>query len=270
MPDPQPRVVQGKKVAGIDRKWWLIGGGSVALIVAYSYHKSKVAAQAAAATTNATDPTIDPATGVPYADEYSNLAGINANPASYLGGFGGFSTTPLGPPTTNVDWMRSAIAALTGSGYTTAAATTALTEYLLGVPLTTDQLTAVETAVSLVGPPPTPVPVSHIPNQGQSQPPISTGGGSSSGSGGSVPSIFDIGGTTTTTTPPPTTATGINIRGNDVFYGDLFLGPKGIPIWSTAQINALGAAANTKVYNHDYTLNNNTAIPDSYKNGKVY
>lgn len=77
----KPPMVSKGKIAGVDTKWWLIGGGVAAFFVYRSYRK---ASQAAAQ--SQVDPTqggtIDPNTGLPYADEYANLTGY--------GGGGGF------------------------------------------------------------------------------------------------------------------------------------------------------------------------------------
>ena len=60
-------------VGGVSKKALLIGGTAAAAVVALIYirkRKSGAATSTAAADTGAvTDPTIDPATGLPYADE---------------------------------------------------------------------------------------------------------------------------------------------------------------------------------------------------------
>lgn len=70
-------------------KYWIIGGGLAAMFVAYEYKKRASAASAAvtptATDTSTTDTSIDPSTGIPYADETA-YSGTTGSPYSALAG----------------------------------------------------------------------------------------------------------------------------------------------------------------------------------------
>lgn len=88
-------------------RWYIIGGlALLAVLVFYFVNKSKQNAQAsgAAGTSSLAAMGIDPATGVPYAQEYANAYGGGLGMSPYggggggFGGFGGFGGTgPAGP-----------------------------------------------------------------------------------------------------------------------------------------------------------------------------
>lgn len=149
MPDRRvPPNAGGKKIAGISTKWWLVGGGAAALIVYYSYRKSSATTAAVPAPL---PDTTDPTGG--YADTGNYYGSVDPVTGSPYGGIG--NTTLMTPPLaqTNADWYAHAIAALEQHGYT-AGATKALAEYLMGLPMSAEDLATVQAAIALVGPPP--------------------------------------------------------------------------------------------------------------------
>lgn len=88
--------------------------------------------------------------------------------------------------TSNQQWGLYAISALIAHGTGAATATSAISHYLAGTSLTNDEAAAINAAITLVGPPPLPLPLSTI------------------GTGTSIPST-ETGGTSTT--PPVATTT---------------------------------------------------------------
>lgn len=60
-----------------NRKYWLIGGGTIGAVLVYKYFKSRSTATSTAGSTAATstDSSLDPVTGVPYSEEeqYSGI-----------------------------------------------------------------------------------------------------------------------------------------------------------------------------------------------------
>jgi len=184
MPDNVPHK-GGKKLGGIDTKWWLIGGGATAILVYVMYSRSKNSAAAAATTTTpTTDPSIDPNTGLPYASEYGNYSaasGVSPSLYGYTDQYGnlisqGTPTQTVTSPTTNAAWFQQAESYLVNSlGYDSATASAALGKYLAGAALTNDQLGIVQTALGAEGNPPSQVPPPHvIPPVGQKPPPVVT------------------------------------------------------------------------------------------------
>lgn len=79
-------------------RWWIIGGlGAVAVLVFYFVNKSKQNAQASTGGTSSLAAMgIDPATGVPYAQEYANSFGGGLGLSPYGGGGSGGFTGPRG------------------------------------------------------------------------------------------------------------------------------------------------------------------------------
>jgi len=178
--------------------WAVYGGVGVAVVggVLWWRNRSASSGSAAAATTAATDPNlIDPATGIPYADETAGAI----NSAGGLSGLGfGFPTSDITGSTlssgtsftTNAQWAQAVEAGLTGLGYDAQAVGSAIGKYLLAQPLTSDQVTIVQTAVAEYGPPP--VGTFAIIAGGAAPPPPPAGGGGTpppppGGGGGGTP-----------------------------------------------------------------------------------
>lgn len=178
-------------------KWWLIGGGLAVAFVVYEYRKraasSSTAAQAS--TNTAIDPatgvpyanevagssSIDPTTGIPYADEtgdygttygspYSALGGLSYNAAT--GQYQAASTSALPAAlSSNGSWAQQVSNYLESSGYNPASVTDAIGAYLSGngQGLTQQQYSIVQTALGYFGSPPTGVPAPVLANNaGQS------------------------------------------------------------------------------------------------------
>lgn len=173
------KTAGGKKFAGISWKWWLIGGIGTAGIVYFTYRKSANSAATTSDTsaTDTTDSSIDPATGIPYAEEYASDSGYSAIPSEY--GYtdpygntitqGTGTTSTVTAPGDNASWaqeVESYFANNLGADPTTVSA--ALGKYLTGQNLTADQLSLVETALAFMGNPPQSVPSPHTaPSTGQ-------------------------------------------------------------------------------------------------------
>ena len=84
-----------KKGGKLDKyKWWLIGGLAVIAILVFYFVRKSNSNAASQGSGASTQPGIDPATGVPYSQEYAGYG---------MGGFGGFgpgqtgATGPRGP-----------------------------------------------------------------------------------------------------------------------------------------------------------------------------
>jgi hypothetical protein len=163
------------EIAGVDVKWWAIGGVGAAGLVYWAYKRS----QASAATT--TDPTIDPNTGLPYGYDTgsSPVTGVTPSAYSYIDpatgqtiGLGSGVTGVIGP-STNAAWAQQAAAYLNQQGFDQIAVAVALGKYLSNQNLTDDQMSIVQAAIAFVGYPPTSVPPPHVaPPGGQTVLPI--------------------------------------------------------------------------------------------------
>jgi hypothetical protein len=170
----------------------LVAGGGVLVIgyMAYSHHKSTGSwnifsgSTATAATGTATG--IDPVTGLPYskdtaidpltgmtylgeAQQYGSVSAAESAVSSY--GSSADSGIPVNPGapisqgsmntvtgttlyTSNSAWAQAATAGLADVGYNETEVATALGAYLTQTPLTTAQVTLVNTAIAEYGPPP--------------------------------------------------------------------------------------------------------------------
>lgn len=180
-----------------------VGLGSV-LVAGYFYYRQKN--QAAAASTTATDSSaqIDPQTGFAYGspEDQAALAGMSGatlgqsnTGASFVGGqvigydqFGnpiyGQGQPGSGLPgafTSNAQWGQSVEAAMGSNGADAIAA--ALGKYLLGQPLTADQVTTVQQAIAVEGYPPVAGFNGNPPSYQTVGGPTGTGGGGGSGAG---------------------------------------------------------------------------------------
>jgi hypothetical protein len=197
MPDPTPTPKGDIKLPGLGKvdKKYAIGGGlaAIAIVVVVIIRKKSAANAAAAATpatgttdtTASTDPTIDPATGVPYADELGSQYGSGLGDLSGYGGTGSSAvsgdydaagypigseadlqwqqaqsgTTPItglstGAVTTNSAWLQEAVSVLANQGGDTATIQTALTMVLGGLTVTSAQQSLFLEAVGTLGQPP--------------------------------------------------------------------------------------------------------------------
>jgi hypothetical protein len=185
--------IGGKEVPS----WAVYGGIGVAVVggVLWWRNRSNSSTGTATATTAATDSSlIDPATGIPYADE---TAGSIGGTGGYSGLGYGYQTSDITGSslstgtsfTTNAQWSQAVEAGLTGLGYDPLAVGSAVGKYLLNQPLTSDQVTIVQTAVAEYGPPP--VGTFAIIAGGSAPPPPSGGGGTpppgGTGGGGTPP-----------------------------------------------------------------------------------
>lgn len=177
----QPPAGKGlnAKTGGVKHKYWLIGGGVIAL--GYIYYQRQAAASS---TTTAADPGLadsqpsgyDPTAGydtgygtgtggaygvTPSAAQTDAMMQTEADTATALSALASAFSAPV---ETNQDWMHEAIKSLEAHGYTYWQARHAVADYLAGAPLTTKQAHTIETAVGRIGPPPMSAPPIVITN----------------------------------------------------------------------------------------------------------
>lgn len=174
--------------------WAVYGGVGVAVVggvLWWRNHSAGSSTASTAATAPGGSSLIDPATGIPYADE---TAGSVGGSSGYSGLGYGYPTSDITGSTlsagtsftTNAQWAQAVEAGLTGLGYDALAVGSAIGKYLLNQPLTSDQVTIVQTAVAEYGPPP--VGTFAIIAGGTAPPPPSGGGGTPPpGGGGGTP-----------------------------------------------------------------------------------
>lgn len=102
-------------------------------------------------------PTVDPGVaGDALAGEFT---GVNAGGGGGIIAGGGGTGVSGSRYTTNNGWGVSVIGLLSGMGYPAGAVTTAITSYLLGLPLTAAEASIVQDAIANFGPPPEPLPI---------------------------------------------------------------------------------------------------------------
>jgi hypothetical protein len=136
------------------------GGAVVFVIVVYWTRQHNMAASGETATVSpdAIDPSIDPATGLPWADEGLGSGFGDAGSMPFPGG-SNTDTGPLddgstaGPPfSDNSSWARYVEAAMGSTGADSIAA--AIGHYLAGAELSDNEITIVQQANALGNPPP--------------------------------------------------------------------------------------------------------------------
>src|SRR5215831_12826679 len=199
MPDGNVTLPGGLK---IKKNVAIILGLSGAGIAAYVlYQKRQASADTSTAATGTGD--IDPQTGFAYGspEDQQALAALSgqtlptANNASFVGGqiigydqfgnpiygsgAGGFGGSGFGGPggfSSNAQWTQAAESLMGSTGADAIAA--ALGKYLLGTPLTEDQVTIVQQAIAAEGFPPVPGPDGFPPSFRTAATPPPTGGGS--------------------------------------------------------------------------------------------
>ena len=182
----------------IKKKTAVIGGVSAAAIIGIVWYRSRTTAPAPLGDTTSgstTDTGIDPATGIPYADENqldsSSLVTGNGQVIGYDGsgspiygagsgvGIGGVSTgTGPGSFTSNAQWAQYAedymVNTVGGDPNTIG---NALGKYIAGQALSADQVQVVQQAIAFAGNPP-------VSGNGGFPPSYRTSGGSGGGNGG--------------------------------------------------------------------------------------
>jgi len=138
MPDPQVNV---PAVGKVDRKWVMAGLAASAGIVVYAYWRRSQTAE-----TPATE-----------GDQYA--AGDEWSPDAYAGAVapGGETYDPGGvevAPLTNAEWTQRVIDLLDGAGFERNFAATTVGKYLAGQQLNTAEKLLMQTAIALLGYPP--------------------------------------------------------------------------------------------------------------------
>jgi hypothetical protein len=191
------------KIAGheISKTTLWIAGGGTGLVLFLWYRHSQANAAAATSTTPTTDPSIDPATGIPYADESGYDSGYDSgiDPATGIpyadeSGYNTYPTTLTGPGTftNNAQWAEWAEQELNGT-IDPATLSAALGKYLTGQAMTSDQESLADQAIAIAGYPPVSGPGGYPPAM-RAAPPAGTTGGGSGGTPGQVASFSVTGG----------------------------------------------------------------------------
>jgi hypothetical protein len=143
------------------RNWLILGAvGAAGLVIWYTMR-----ARSQASTTMA-DPSIDPTTGIPYAQEQAGYGGygVSGYGGSVPSQFGYYDPTTgsyitgtgsqvVSPPT-NASWAQQVEAYLQQVGYDPTTVSAAIGKYLTGQTLTSDQQGIVAAAVGFFGNPP--------------------------------------------------------------------------------------------------------------------
>jgi hypothetical protein len=137
------------------------GAGAVVFVVGVYWVRQRKAATAAQSSTTSPDqidPSIDPATGIPWADEGTGAGFGDAGSPSFPGSSGGGDLpldtgTVAGPPfPDNSSWARFVESAMGSTGSDAIAA--AIGHYLAGAELTDNEETIAQQANAIGNPPP--------------------------------------------------------------------------------------------------------------------
>lgn len=157
-----------KQIAGVDAKWWIVGGTAAAGVV-YWVYKRNLSSGGAAPTT---DPNIDSNTGLPYGFDTGSSSPVQGTTPSLYGyidpttgqfiGGSGTGSGVVTAPSTNGQWAQQAEAYLSTLGYDPLTVAVALGKYLSGQTLTDEQMGIVSAAIAFYGNPPTAVPPPHV------------------------------------------------------------------------------------------------------------
>jgi hypothetical protein len=166
------------------RNWLIVGilGGGV--VVVYYVMRARSTA-AATGTGTATDNSIDPATGIPYAEEDSGYSGAygttpslygytDPSTGAFISGVGAGATGVVTAPSTNASWAQQVESYLQNLGYNPTSVAAALGKYLTGQQVSADQAAIIAAAQGFYGNPPQGAPpILQAPPSGNG-----TGGGS--------------------------------------------------------------------------------------------
>jgi hypothetical protein len=166
------------------RNWLIVGilGGGVVVVYYVMRARSSAATNATGTTT---DPSIDPSTGIPYAEEDSGALGAygtspslygytDPSTGAFISGVGAGATGVVTAPSTNASWAQQVEAYLQNLGYNPTSVAAALGKYLTGQSLSADQAAIVAAAQGFYGNPP------------QGAPPILQTNPSGNGTGGGL------------------------------------------------------------------------------------
>lgn len=161
-PSPRPGGPGAKPPMKKSTKNWMILGavGAAGVVIWYVMR----ARSQSSTSTSTTDPNIDPATGVPYADEYSSdYGGYGVSGSGVPSQFGYYDpttgqyitgTSSVTAPPTNASWAQQVESYLQQLGYDPTTVAAAIGKYLTGQALSSDQQGIVAAAVGFYGNPP--------------------------------------------------------------------------------------------------------------------
>lgn len=147
----------------------LIGGAVAVGIVGYAYYQRSRGGSGSVggADTGATDPNIDPSTGLPWDESYGGVSysglGIYDPATGGTIGYGyGTGTQTVTTVGTNAAWTQAAIAYLEAHGYDGNVVAAALGKVLNGSPVTQSELDIFSAATGVQGNPPQGYPPIHM------------------------------------------------------------------------------------------------------------
>lgn len=155
-----PNSLLDGKIAGFDKKFVVIGGAVLVIVIGVVYYRSKQ--QSASSVDAAGSTSIDPATGYAYgsAEDAAALASQSnyVNPAQYGYGYGGnyvpSGTTAATGFTNNAAWAQAAEAYMVDIGGDANLIGNALGKYIAGAAVTSDQQSLIQQAIAFEGIPP--------------------------------------------------------------------------------------------------------------------
>ena len=140
----------------------MLGAATGVGIIAYAYYmRGRGGGDIPAGDGSSFDPNIDPATGIPYSDEYGGGGGTGGysglgiyDPVTgqYLGN--GYGSSVVTGVSTNAAWTQACVAYLVSVGYEGMAVNSALGKVLSGQAVTQDELNIFNAATAAQGHPP--------------------------------------------------------------------------------------------------------------------
>jgi hypothetical protein len=161
-------------LGNVKKEYLYVGAGALVIVLGVGYYRSKKASDAAAASASAGANTgIDPATGYAYgsAEDAAALGAqgsyISPSQPYYSGSGGGNYTGGSGQAfTSNAQWSQAAETYMLAadSGADANAIGNALGKYLTGSPVTSDQVSLIQTAIAFEGYPPVTGPTGFPPS----------------------------------------------------------------------------------------------------------
>jgi hypothetical protein len=149
-----------KQIAGVDLKWWILGGSGAAIAVWWAVKRQQAKA---AATTDTTDTTGYDSGFSPVQGVTPSLYGYtDPSTGTFIPNVGGGGTV-VTAPTTNAQWAQQASSYLVNVlGYDSITVATAFGKWFGNINLTNDEYAIVQAAMTYEGKPPQPYPEPHV------------------------------------------------------------------------------------------------------------
>lgn len=161
MPDPNVKIGKVK----IPKPALYMGVAGAAAIILYAYYQRRAGGGGGGntPTDGGADPSIDPSTGLPYADEFGGgYSGMGIYDPSTGGTIGTGYGQIIQQVSTNAAWTQAAVAYMTTVGYEGTAVQNAIGKALLGQALTQAELDIFNAARAVEGEPPNGYPPIHM------------------------------------------------------------------------------------------------------------